>query len=269
MDWDDELAAAQPWLGPAQLAILGARDGADLERHGVAGLAGRVELVDAAALAADPAGRTRRAADRIAAASPAGFWLHLDWDVMSTAAMPAITMPHPGGLDWDALGGVVRAALVALRRGRLGRRGLQSRPRSRRTRRRADRRLRRRRHRLSRLKEPPCPTSRPSPSFRSRVRGGRRTTASGSPTSSASAATAASSSSSRPSPACSRSAASRRRSSAPARRPSARSRSARAGPNGFGKTLPSSASRRSNSSPRSSTRSGRSSSATRSTPTSG
>jgi arginase len=45
--------------------------------------------------------------------TPGGFWLHLDWDVLSSEAMAAMTNPNPGGLDWPELGEVTRAALAS------------------------------------------------------------------------------------------------------------------------------------------------------------
>jgi arginase len=106
LGWDEELRAAQPWLDPSRLALLGPRDRPDLERLGVESLAGRVELVAAEALAADPAGAVERAAARVGR-----FWLHLDWDVMATDEMAAVTISHPGGLDWNGLAVVIAAAL--------------------------------------------------------------------------------------------------------------------------------------------------------------
>jgi arginase len=113
LTWDEELRFAQPWLEPAELTILGARDHAELESYGVESLAGQVELVDAISLAAEPRRHTSSAVERLAAATPGGFWLHLDWDVLSSEAMPAMTNPNPGGLGWPELGKVARAALAS------------------------------------------------------------------------------------------------------------------------------------------------------------
>jgi arginase len=42
---------------------------------------------------------------------PAGFWIHLDADVLDDAIMPAVDYRLPDGLRWDELRGVLRAAV--------------------------------------------------------------------------------------------------------------------------------------------------------------
>ena len=53
--WDAELAASQPLIDPAGLAILGARDRHELDRHGVPSLRDRCFLRDDREVRADPA----------------------------------------------------------------------------------------------------------------------------------------------------------------------------------------------------------------------
>jgi arginase len=43
---------------------------------------------------------------------PAGFWVHLDVDVLDDAVMPAVDYRLPGGLSWDELSAVLRAAVA-------------------------------------------------------------------------------------------------------------------------------------------------------------
>ena len=45
------------------------------------------------------------------------WWFHLDLDVLSTQALPAIDYPQPGGLGWDELAAVATVALSADPRG--------------------------------------------------------------------------------------------------------------------------------------------------------
>jgi arginase len=97
--WSPELAAAMPALAPADLQILGARDAAALRAEGVPSLGGRVALVDDRELAADASGCTRRATTSL---SPR-WWFHLDLDVLSIDALPAVDYHQPGGLGWDEL----------------------------------------------------------------------------------------------------------------------------------------------------------------------
>jgi arginase len=111
--WSRELSALLPLVAPTDVRILGARDAELLRAEGVASLRDRVALVDGERLAADPA--------RIAAAAckslPRPWWFHLDLDVLSTEALPAIDYPQPGGLGWDELVAVATTALRADSRG--------------------------------------------------------------------------------------------------------------------------------------------------------
>ncbi|HET7928133.1 MAG TPA: arginase family protein [Actinomycetota bacterium] len=111
--WSPELAAVVPLVAPADVRILGARDAGLLRAEGVASLRDRVALVDGERLAADPAGSTAAAC----ATLPRPWWFHLDLDVLSTQALPAIDYPQPGGLDWDQLAAVATTALSAEPRG--------------------------------------------------------------------------------------------------------------------------------------------------------
>jgi arginase len=111
--WSPELAGLLPLVAPTDVRVLGARDAEVLRAEGVASLRDRVALVDGERLAADPA--------QIAAAACASFhqpwWFHLDLDVLSTQALPAIDYPQPGGLGWDELTVVATTALSADPRG--------------------------------------------------------------------------------------------------------------------------------------------------------
>jgi arginase len=111
--WSRELSTLLPLVAPTDVRILGARDAELLRAEGVASLRDRVALVDGERLAADP--------DRISAAAcaslPQPWWFHLDLDVLSTEALPAIDYPQPGGLGWDELVVVATTALRADPRG--------------------------------------------------------------------------------------------------------------------------------------------------------
>ena len=111
--WSTELATALPLVAPADVRILGARDAEVLRAEGVPSLGGRVSLVDGERLASDPARITASAC----AALPDRWWFHLDLDVLSTEALPAVDYLQPGGLEWDELGQVAITALSAHPRG--------------------------------------------------------------------------------------------------------------------------------------------------------
>ena len=111
--WSPELATLLPLVAPADVRILGARDAEILRAEGVASLRDRVALADGESLAADPAGIAATAC----ASLPDPWWFHLDLDVLSTQALPAIDYPQPGGLGWDELAAVATMALSADPRG--------------------------------------------------------------------------------------------------------------------------------------------------------
>ncbi|MEX0817778.1 MAG: arginase family protein [Gaiellales bacterium] len=105
--WSPELAAELPLVAPADVRVLGARDAAILRDEGVASIRDRVEVVDGDHLAADPGAATGAARSSL----PSPWWFHLDLDVLSTDALPAVDYPQPGGLEWNELSLVATTAL--------------------------------------------------------------------------------------------------------------------------------------------------------------
>jgi len=107
--WSPELAAVLPLVAPADVRILGARDAGLLRAEGVASLGDRIPLVDGDHLSAEPDVATAEAVSHL----PDPWWFHLDLDVLSTEAFPAIDYPQPGGLGWNELSVVVTTAMGA------------------------------------------------------------------------------------------------------------------------------------------------------------
>jgi arginase len=104
-----------PALEPAALGMLGMRDSAWRRELNVRSLAERGFLLHTAeAVAADPAGRGRAAAER-AAEDSAGWWLHLDVDVLAEDELGSQFVPGdqgtPGGLTWPQLTSALAGAL--------------------------------------------------------------------------------------------------------------------------------------------------------------
>jgi arginase len=108
--WWPELQARGPLVAPERTRLLGPRDRAAIEGYGQTPLEGRVSIHDAAAVSRDPGGVT---SDALRSIAPAPWWLHLDLDVLSTEALPAIDYPQEGGLRWDELEIVTTTALAA------------------------------------------------------------------------------------------------------------------------------------------------------------
>jgi arginase len=107
--WSPELAAVLPLVAPADVRILGARDARLLRAEGVASLSDRIPLVDGDHLPAEPDVATAEAVSHL----PDPWWFHLDLDVLSTEALPAIDYPQPGGVGWNELSLLVTTAMGA------------------------------------------------------------------------------------------------------------------------------------------------------------
>ena len=94
------------------VVVLGHRD----QTSGVADGSSGIEGTSIARLDLDairqfsPAGAAAEALAVIQRSGAAGFWIHVDADVLSSDVMPAVDSPQPGGLSYDEL----RALLVPL-----------------------------------------------------------------------------------------------------------------------------------------------------------
>ena len=113
---DSEIALALGWASPParlvpvlpclradDLVQLGPRDAAELADAGQPSIADRVQTLSGDRLAG-PDGVAighRMAADLIGRVEH--WWLHVDLDVLSTQALPAVDYPQPGGLSWEQL----------------------------------------------------------------------------------------------------------------------------------------------------------------------
>jgi arginase len=98
------------------VAMLGMRDDAYRQETAIATIAGQVALRPAADLHEAPGDDGRRAAGRVASQS-AGWWLHIDLDVLDRADFAACGAPGevslPGGLSWPELAALTAAAMQA------------------------------------------------------------------------------------------------------------------------------------------------------------
>ncbi|MBK9122062.1 MAG: arginase family protein [Chloroflexi bacterium] len=102
------LSGHAPMIRPRHTALIGTRDLDAARRDGSPNPPPGAIVIPAEAInglaEASTAGRTALGAllDRVAR-----FWLHLDLDVLSSEALPAVDYPIPGGLDWDELAAIV------------------------------------------------------------------------------------------------------------------------------------------------------------------
>lgn len=105
-----------PCVRPHHLVVLGPRDHDELADAGQPSIRDRVtSYLTGADLAQAPTGSDyREAADLVAAGAAtadAGWWCHVDLDVLATASLPAVDYPQAGGLTWNQLERLTAACL--------------------------------------------------------------------------------------------------------------------------------------------------------------
>jgi arginase len=112
------LAGDGPLVDPADVVLIGRRDhGAAWYGHAALAVSGVLDLPQATVRELGPRAVAQRALDRLIGLSPrpevdargvAGFWIHLDADVLDPSVMPAVDSPEPGGIDLEDLEDLLR-----------------------------------------------------------------------------------------------------------------------------------------------------------------
>ena len=101
-----------PLMRDEDVVVFGQRDAEVAAAQGSQPLAPTIRAVDLHGVRRE--GAERAAQDAIAFLDrqdgPAGFWTHLDVDVLDDAVMPAVDYRLPGGLSWGELTAVLRTA---------------------------------------------------------------------------------------------------------------------------------------------------------------
>ncbi|MEU5806657.1 arginase family protein [Streptomyces sp. NPDC047718] len=108
-----DLEGLGPLLRDEDVVAFGFRDAAQSAEAGMQPLPDglyAVGLEDVRAVGA--AAAARRAVYRLTRGRAAGYWIHLDADVLDDAVMPAVDYRLPGGLAWAELEAVLRVALA-------------------------------------------------------------------------------------------------------------------------------------------------------------
>lgn len=102
-----------PCLDPAHLVVLGPRDQAEIADAGQPSIRGRVaHYRSGTQLAAEQSyAEIADVVSAAAASAPAGWWCHVDLDVLDTASLTAVDYPQPGGLTWSQLESLTTACL--------------------------------------------------------------------------------------------------------------------------------------------------------------
>jgi len=97
------LAPMLPCLSPTGLLQLGPRDAEELAEAGQPSIADRVDLLTADQLTAPDGLEVGRWMAATLLSRHPHWWLHVDLDVLSSAALSAVDYPQPGGLSWEQL----------------------------------------------------------------------------------------------------------------------------------------------------------------------
>jgi arginase len=105
------LAARMPCLDPGRVLALGPRDADEIDSAGADHIYPAVELRDGDWLVSAALDVLPQLACSTAASAPAGWWLHIDLDVLSSRALAAVDYQQPGGVDWGRLDDILAAIL--------------------------------------------------------------------------------------------------------------------------------------------------------------
>jgi arginase len=111
-----DLEGRGPLVRDEDVVALGFRDAAESSAAGMQPLPPGLHAVDLDGVrAAGAAEAARRAVHRLGGGNRAGYWVHVDVDVLDDAVMPAVDYRIPGGLTWPELEDVLRTALADAR----------------------------------------------------------------------------------------------------------------------------------------------------------
>jgi arginase len=110
-----------PLVRDEDVVVVGRRDAPEADAAGSQRIEDTdITVLDLLAVRERGAGRAARdALEHVTRSDLDGFWIHLDCDVLDDAVMPAVDYRLPGGMSWDELGTVLRAAIEAGRAGGL------------------------------------------------------------------------------------------------------------------------------------------------------
>jgi arginase len=110
-----DLEGRRPLLRDQDVVVFSFRDADHTAAEASRPLAPTIHAIDLAT--ARDQGAQRAARDALAhlerTGGPAGFWIHLDVDVLDDAIMPAVDYHLPDGLTWEELTAVLRTAVAS------------------------------------------------------------------------------------------------------------------------------------------------------------
>jgi arginase len=107
-----ELDGQRPYVWPDDVVAVGLRPDDECAAEAAAN---GLHLIDAPAVARDPAAAATAALSVVERPELDGFWIHLDADVLDPTVMPAVDSQEPGGLTFDQLAKVLDTLLASPR----------------------------------------------------------------------------------------------------------------------------------------------------------
>ncbi|OEJ34985.1 arginase family protein [Streptomyces subrutilus] len=108
-----DLEGLRPLLRDEDAVAFGFRDSAESDAAGMQPLPPRLHAIGLDGVrAAGAQAAAREAVGRLTHDESAGYWVHLDADVLDDAVMPAVDYRLPGGLSWRELENVLATALA-------------------------------------------------------------------------------------------------------------------------------------------------------------
>lgn len=107
-----ELDGVRTYLRPDDVVAVGLRPDDECAAEAAAN---GLYLVDAPAVARDPAAAAADVLSMVERPELDGFWIHLDADVLDPTLMPAVDSQEPGGLTFDQLAKVLSRLLASPR----------------------------------------------------------------------------------------------------------------------------------------------------------
>jgi arginase len=109
-----DIEGRAPLVRDEDVIALGRRDQAETEEYGSQRLEDSgiyaIDLATTRALGAEDA--AARTVKHLTGSNRAGFWIHLDADVLDDAIMPAVDYRMPDGLSWDELRTILRMSMA-------------------------------------------------------------------------------------------------------------------------------------------------------------
>ena len=109
-----DLEGRRPLVRDEDVVAFGRRDAEEAEAHGSQRIEDTaIDLIDLGYVRrAGAAAVAARAIRRLSRPPSAGFWIHLDADVLDDAIMPAVDYRMRGGLSWSELALILRLAMA-------------------------------------------------------------------------------------------------------------------------------------------------------------